>query len=46
VELLTVIVYINIVTQIVEHKKATTYDVGDPGPGLEEVQKYGGVSKI
>ena len=32
--------------QIIEHKKATTYNVGDPDPGLEQVQKYGGVYKI
>ena len=30
--------------QIIEHqKKTTTYDVGNPGPGLGQAQKCGGI---
>ena len=30
--------------QLIKHKKNTmTYDVGNPGPGLRESQKYGGL---
>jgi hypothetical protein len=29
-------------SQLIEHKKRpTTYDVGNPGPGLEQTQKCG-----
>jgi hypothetical protein len=27
-----------ILTELTEHKKTTTYDVGNPGPGLGQVQ--------
>ena len=31
--------------QIIEHKKnPTTYDIGNPGPGLGQAQKCGGVN--
>ena len=30
-------------SQFTEHKKNTTYDVGNPSPGLGQAQKCGGV---
>ena len=32
--------------QIIEHKKTKTFDVGNPGPGLGQAQKCGGVKTI
>jgi hypothetical protein len=32
--------------QLIEYKKITTYDVGNPGPGLGKGQKCGGVLPI
>ena len=34
-------------TSTIEHeKKTTTYDVGNPGPGLEQAQKCGRIKPI
>jgi hypothetical protein len=32
--------------ELTEHKKATTHDVGNPGPGLRPAQKCGGVKSV
>ena len=32
--------------QLTEHKKTTTYDVGNPGHGLEQTQQYVGVKPV
>jgi hypothetical protein len=32
--------------QTIEHKKAMTYGVGIPGPGLGQTQKCGGVQPL
>ena len=31
-----------ILTELTEHNKTTTYDVGNPGPGLGQAHTYGG----
>jgi hypothetical protein len=35
-----------ILTELTEHKKTTTYDVGNPGSGLGQVHKFGGVKQV
>ena len=35
-----------ILSEHTEHKKTTTYDVGTPGPDLEQVHKCGGVKHV
>ena len=37
---------IHLSPQITEHKKTTTYDVGNPVPGFGRAQKWGGVKLI
>jgi hypothetical protein len=32
--------------QIIEDEKTTTYDIGNPGPGLGQVQKCGRVKPV
>jgi hypothetical protein len=32
--------------QIIEYKNTMTYDVGNPGPGLEQAQKCVGVKSV
>ena len=35
-----------ILTELTEHKKYLTYDIGNPGPGLWRAQKCGGVKPV
>jgi len=35
-----------ILTNLTEHKNATTYNVGNQDPGLEHVHKCGGVKPV
>ena len=35
-----------ILTGLTEHKETTTYDVGNPGHGLRQSQKCGGVKPV
>jgi len=35
-----------ILTELTEQKKTTTYDIGNPGPGLRQTQKCGGVMPV
>jgi hypothetical protein len=35
-----------ILTEVAEHKKTTTYDVGNPGPNLEQKQTFGGIKPV
>jgi len=35
-----------ILTNLTEHKKATTYNVGNQDPGLEQVQKCAGLNLL
>jgi hypothetical protein len=35
-----------ILTEVAEHKKTMTYDVGNPGPNLEQEQTFGGIKPV
>jgi hypothetical protein len=35
-----------ILTELIEHKKHTTFDVGNPDPGLRQAQKCGRVKSV
>ena len=35
-----------IITELTEHKKSTTYDIGNPGPGLGQEQKCDRVKPV
>ena len=35
-----------ILTELTEHKKAMSCDVGNPGPGMGQAQKCGGIKSV
>ena len=35
-----------ILTEVAEHKKTMTYDVGNPSPNLEQEQTFGGIKPV